>query len=386
MSNLKKIASTILSLTSKLVPVDQRLLLFETGLEKADDNPRAVYDYLLKTNEYNFKHKFVVSKETDTTGILPADVVYRNSLKFYWYMMRSKVWVRAQSLGSLVKKKDNQIYLQLWHGSEFKKEGYNIKNLPVEQRVQQGHTKEWDVFVATNERDIEYFRSAVGWYKGEAHALGLPRYDHLLTKEYLSKKAHVFETYKIPTTYQKYILYAPTFRDWELNESVDVISKGLNDVIAVMPKEYALLIRLHPLLLKQSKSLTLPENCFPVTHVNQITDLFLIADTIISDYSSIVYDYMLVNDSIVWYLYDKERYFAERGGVYYDYDTDLPGIVCETAAELKETLASLDSVETRRKMKEKHEKAMKIIHEHTDGEACKRVVALIARKTRVKSQ
>lgn len=386
MSNIKKIASKILSLTSKLVPVDQRLLLFETGLEKADDNPRAVYDYLLKTNEYNFKRKFVISKKTDTTGLLPEDIVYRNSLKFYWYMMRSKVWVRAQSLGSLVKKKDNQIYLQLWHGSALKKEGYNIKNLPVNQRVQQEHTKEWDIFVAISERDIEYFRSAVGWYKGDAYALGLPRYDHLLSKEYLLNKESVFEKYNIPKTYKKYILYAPTFRDWELKESVDVISKGLNDVISVMPKEYALLIRMHPLLLEQSKSLSLPENCFPVTHINRITDLFLIADTIISDYSSIVYDYMLVNDSIVWYLYDKERYFSDRGGVCYDYDTELPGIACETAEDLKEILASLDSKKTREEMKRKHEKAMKIIHEHTDGKACKRVVELIARETRVKSK
>lgn len=388
MLKLKEVVSSILSFVSKMVPVDSHLLLFETGLDKADDNPRAVYDYLLKNNPYNFKHKFVVTKETDITGIDPNDIVYRRTVKFYWFMMRSKVWVRAQSLGALVKKKNNQIYLQLWHGTELKKECYNIHDTPIEERIQKSHTKEWDLFVATNERDVELFKTSVGWFDGEFEVLGLPRYDNLFSKNTVdsNEKKNILKKYRIPTTYKKYILYAPTYRDWEMNQGNDVVSIGLNDVISVIPKDYALLIRLHPLLLEQSKSLTFPENCFPVTHVNKISDLFFIADTLITDYSSVVYDYMLVSKSIIWYLYDKERYFNERGGVYYDYETELPGYVCDKIEELKKAIDSLDSFEMRALMDKKHKASMEIIHKYTDGNASSRVVELIASKTGVKSE
>ena len=104
------------------------------------------------------------------------------------------------------------------------------------------------------------------------------------------------------------------------------------------------------------------------------------------DNPRVIYNYILVSKSNIWYSYDKEGYFNERGGEYYGCETELSEYVCDKLEELKKAIDSLDSFEMRALMDKKHKASMESIHKYTDGNASSRVVELIANKTGVKSE
>ena len=168
------------------------------------------------------------------------------------------------------------------------------------------------------------------------------------------------------------ILYAPTFREADLEqEKVDLNIESLKVL-----KDYNILLRLHPLirnkidenLYKKNKNFI---NC---CHYPDISDILCITDILISDYSSIIYEFSILEKPIIFYAYDLEDYKKERG-FYIEYPEDLPGKTVYNEKELLTTLLNIkkESKEYNKKLKQFNKKFNYL----NDGKVCERFTKLL---------
>jgi len=151
-------------------------------------------------------------------------------------------------------------------------------------------------------------------------------------KEKILKKLNLLNNKK------KIILYAPTFRDDDLNKDIKEIKLPIEQLEKL--EDYVILIRLHPLMNNKISKLKLPHNFINVGNYPNIQDLFLIADILITDYSSIIFPFSLLNKSIVLYPYDIENYIKLRGGFDLDYEK-LPFPICYKEDDLLITIKNI---------------------------------------------
>jgi CDP-glycerol glycerophosphotransferase (TagB/SpsB family)/GT2 family glycosyltransferase len=323
----KKIENAI-----KKFPVKSNWVFFESHMGKQySDSPKYIYEELLKNNT---KFKYIWSFEKPDTVVLPKNTikVKKNSLKHFYYLNRSKYWVDNQGMAHLTTKKSNQVYLQTWHGTPLKKMGYDQKVLPNEKEFKKlsVQTKAWNYFISPNRYSTDIFKRSFR-YSGKIVETGYPRNDILVNQpvEIINKvKSH----YQISTN-KRVVLFAPTFRDWDKNS----FQKTYND-IQLLSKQTDentyVLLRLHYLLSDKLKQLPLPKNVIDASDYQDIQELYLISDMLITDYSSVMFDYALLQRPIIFYCYDLEEYVTKRG-LYLDYNK-LPGPICKTMNDVIE--------------------------------------------------
>ena len=138
-------------------------------------------------------------------------------------------------------------------------------------------------------------------------------------------------------------------------------------------KDYVVLVRLHPLIENKIDKSLFSDNFINVCSYPDVTDLLLISDLLISDYSNVIYEYSLLNRPIILYAYDLESYEKERG-FYIDYNS-LPGIIVKDEKSLYETLRQEKYLDE--KYKTKLNKFNDKYNKNNDGTVTKRIVDLI---------
>lgn len=366
---MKKILCFILNNFFGLFKI-QNKIVFETGRGMVDGNPKAVYDYLVENNIDKFRLIWLVEKNTDVSFVREGDYVYYKTLKNYYHLATAKYWIRSQSVGSLIKKRKGQVYLQLWHGNgAMKKMGYDIAN--NKERPELEHVKEWDYYIANDQLDAGKIVSSTG-YNGKIEILGMACLDKTLKLSIApSFKQMILEKVRISKKDEKkkIFLYAPTFRDFDLEK--DVIDVPIKKLASLKDKIF--LVRLHPLVRKKI-NLTLfdNKNIINVCDYPDVSDLLAICDVLITDYSSIFFQFSPLNRPIVFYSYDFEKYVELRGGFYLDYKNDLPGPICYQEKELVKIIDNIDEVH--KKYMDKQDDFNKKYNYWADGYSSKRFV------------
>ena len=366
---MKSFISKILNTFLRLFKI-QNKIVFESGRGLVDGNPKAVYEYFLKINQNKYRLMWLVEKGTDVSMLRKDDFCYYHTIRGYYHLATAKYWIRSQSMGSIVKKRPNQIYIQLWHGNgSFKYMGYDITNEEV--RPQMEHTLEWDYYIAHSLLDVSHIKSSTGYNK-KFDVLGMSCIDTTLSlakdnkfKEELLNKLGLTDKVKN----KKIILYAPTFRDFDLNKKViDVPISKLSKL-----DDYIIMIRLHPLVRKKvNQKIFDNSNIINVCDYPDAGELLVISDILITDYSGIFYEFSPLNRPIIFYPYDYKKYCKLRGGFYLDYQKDLPGPICYKEDELIDTLTNLDDVYKKYKKKQMAFNAEE--NKYADGKAAMRFV------------
>jgi CDP-glycerol glycerophosphotransferase len=219
--------------------------------------------------------------------------------------------------------------------------------------------------------DAKHIKSAIGYNK-KIEILGMACFDSTLklANDFKFKK-DLFEKLGVKDKQRnkKIVFYAPTFRDFDLKKGIiDLPIKKMSEL-----KDCIVLVRLHPLVKEKIDcSIFENDNLINVCNYPDSSDLLAICDVLITDYSSIFYQYSPLNKPIVFYPYDFDAYKELRGGFYLDYKNDLPGPICYTEEELVNTLENIDEIHM------KYEKKQKKFNEKynylADGNASKRFV------------
>lgn len=338
MFKIKKIFIEIFNYFFSVFKVKNNKIIFQSSPDKIDGNPYALYKYIKDNCPDDFEVRWLVTKKTDISLIEKKECTYSRTFRYFYDLATAKYWVRSHFTGSILRKKQNQIYLQLWHGwGNFKKCGYDIKNdIPLDERIPSPNMRECDCYLAAEKYIASAMKSSIG-YNRPIEEFGMGRTDYLvnLTKEDIEK---IKNKYKLPKG-KKIVLYAPTFRDENMDNSdyeLPIMSLGnLNDIVV--------LVSMHPMVAKKIKLDKLPHNFYDYSSID-IIELLILSDCLITDYSSSIFDYSILEKPMIFYMYDVEEYLKTRG-FYLDYEKDLPGPIVKDENSLLNVVKNLDEVE-----------------------------------------
>ena len=367
---MKKIIGFLIQIIFSVFSIQQNKLLFETCNGEVKDHLKALYDYLNEHNIYKYKVKWVITKGNDVSQINKSEIVYRRTLSYYYHLLTSKYWLRTHSVSNIVKKRKEQIYIQLWHSpGAIKKEGYDMEGIENTGETI-FHAKEWDFFIATDEVNQAYIKSATN-IKIPRILLGSCRSDVIVNAD--EQRYHNIRNEMRVLPNEKLVLYAPTFRekDFEL-DNIELKVKELCQTDGIR-----VILRLHPevktkINISEYDSSVIDGNKFP-----DIVDLYHVADIMVTDYSSVCIEFALLNKPILYYMYDLDDYQIERG-FYYNYLEHLAGPIIKTEIELIDAILNIEQVS--KQYEKQYEEYNKRYNQYNDGHVCERFVQMLQQR------
>jgi CDP-glycerol glycerophosphotransferase len=334
-----------------LLPTKKNVIIFESFLGKQySDNPRALYEYLiLNSNSYEMYWSF------DKDNIKKfqnkkLNMLKRFSFKWLFLVPRAKYWITNSRLPLWIPKPKHTTYIQTWHGTPLKKLGVDIEEVKMPNTTTENYRKnfvyeanKWDYLVSPNNYSTEIFKKAFV-YNGKIIESGYPRNDFLTTNNKIDTINSIKRNLKLPEN-KKIILYAPTWRDneyhtkgkykFDLNFDLKKFEEELSD-------EYIIILRLH-YLVSENLNLDGYENfIFDYSNYEDIRDLYLISDILMTDYSSVFFDFSILNRPIIFYTYDLDNYKNELRGFYFDFEKSAPGPICKTSDEVLNNIKKLN--------------------------------------------
>lgn len=176
---MKKIITKFINIFFNLFRVNKNKILFECGRGMVDGSPRAIYNYI-KNNNMNYKLVWIVNNNTDPSNLKGAKYYYPHSFGALYSRATAKYWIKSESIGSIIKKRRNQIYIQTFHGhGAMKKMGYDVTK--EKNRVPLEHTKEWDYLLTNDPLDQKILLSSTG-YNNKTLMIGTPLTDYIYEK------------------------------------------------------------------------------------------------------------------------------------------------------------------------------------------------------------
>ncbi len=323
--------------------------------DKLNGDFKEIYDELMQYDNIEIKLNLIKFKQN-----LWGDFLYfLNCIKQLFLINTSKVVIINDNnyIVSHFKKKDVKV-IQIWHAcGAVKKFGNEISR--------QYKIANYDYVLATSKAWQYIYARSFGVHPDDVLPLGLPRTDGLFNQEHVNQmKTEMLEKY--PHLKDKYIvLYAPTFRG-NIIKGLKYEEINLVNVISSLPSDYVLLYKMHPLL----GDLDMGHHD-RLLNMNQesLNALLCVSDCLISDYSSIVFDYSILNKKMVFYLSDLEDYQSTIG--LNVLPEDLPGAVCSKEEALIDELMKQDYDQVRiQNFKDKY-------FYYQDGKNAKRIAAFI---------
>ncbi len=376
---------------SNAYQIDDHMVIFETFMGRQyGDNPRAIYEYMLSDPAFSdFRYVWVLNdpeKVSQFPKLQEARIVGLRSKGYYECYAQAKYVITNSNLDYGIMKRNGQVFLQTWHGTPLKKlrcdieaqEGNALNSLDEIRSKNNLDVVRYDYFIAPSPFAAEKFASAfrltaLGMEKILIET-GYPRNDLL----YHFDDAFVREqkqTLGIPED-KKVILYAPTFRDnqhngagyvYDLALDFDRLQKELGD-------EYVVLLRVHYFVARQFDFDQAKGFVFDVSTLDDITPLYTISDLLITDYSSVFFDYANLKRPMIFYMYDRKEYANDIRGFYIDLK-ELPGPIVETEDELIRAIYEAESSMSR--YQQKYEAFHNKYNPLDDGDASRRVTEIM---------
>ncbi len=320
-------------------------------------SPKAVYEYMLKDDRF-LDYQFIwIFKNPDEYKTLEKNrntkIVMHGSKECEQYLHKAKYWIfNFRAVDQWIPNK-KQIYIQCWHGTPLKRLGYDItksnnvmNSISEIQSKYKTDTARFKYILSCCKFVSEKFTSAWQLEKfGKKDAvleIGYPRNDFL---NYYDKKDvyHIKEKLGLNNIDKKIILYAPTWRDNQHDFKNGYVYKSQVDFDYLMDnlkEDYIILFRAHYLVADNFNFEKYSGFMYDVSNYDEINDLYIISDLLITDYSSVFFDYGLLKRPILFYMYDMEEYRDELRGFYIDID-ELPGPVVKSEKELVDNLNSI---------------------------------------------
>jgi CDP-ribitol ribitolphosphotransferase len=260
-------------------------------------------------------------------------------------------------------------FVQLWHGAgAFKRFGLSTeKDEDVIRTVQKANERITHLFV-TSKHVIPYYREAFAVPEERIYATGIPATD--LYFDDIQKKERMRKFYeKYPKLFgQKILLYAPTFRRTQ-EENREIMKQfDVEKIHSVLGDDWSVLIKFHPKF--PMENIAEDTFCYNMTNYNDISDLYLVADLLVTDYSSTIVEYVLLNKPVLLFAYDLPLY--DRG-FYFDYEDMMPGDVAHDREELFEFLQKdKDNLAKRQSF-------VNFEYDNVSGGACGRIMDILSR-------
>ena len=373
------------------VKTDEKLFLFSSfeGHNFAD-SPKAIYEYLKNSKEFKdckfiwcFEHpeNYKFLEENEQTR-----VVKQNSKECEKCYKAAKYWILNHRVAVHRHPKKNQVFVQCWHGTPLKKLGFDIDSgdnvINTQKELCEKYltdAKKYSYMLSPSPFATEKFISSFNLKSiGKENCIieeGYPRNDFLFKFTEQDASA-IKEKLGIPEN-KKIILYAPTWRDnqhqtgvgytYKIEVDFDMLKKELGE-------DYVILFRAHYFVSNSFDFEKYSGFVFDVSKIDDINELYIISNILITDYSSVFFDFANLKRPIIFFMYDIEQYENELRGFYIDLK-ELPGKIIKTESELIEEIRNSDNFE----YNETYQKFNKKFNLLDDANASKRVVDIITK-------
>ena len=357
---------------------NNKVSLIIINKDKFRGNLRYIYNELNIRNkhlEYNIisRDEYSISGVNSVSGVLRKIFVllrlflvksYRLAVSRYIFLNDNFLPMAYMNLS-----KESDV-VQVWHGpGAFKKFGLSSVTDPDLINLEKRISEKLDYVVVSSKNVAPFYEEAFGVSEEKVLPLGIPRTDYYFRENNLEELRNKFENLHPEAKNKKIVLYAPTFRENSAydgrilqNFDIDLFNQELGD-------RYILAVRLHPRI--NSADLLDDYNLIDVTDYKDEKELLLLADILITDYSSIMVEYSLLYKPIIFYPYDYKYYSHIERGFYFDYKKSVPGPVTCYMEKLIDIIKN-DDFDLN-----KIEKFIELQFDYLDGNSTKRIVDYI---------
>lgn len=312
------------------------------------DNMQCVYDELEKQGGY----KFVFCLAPDLTGNKVRDMfnLYFGFMRFCKYYARCGTLILTDSYlpAFACKPRKDTTVIQLWHAcGAFKKWGYStadnswgadkktLKRYPLHNC--------YSKVCVSSKSVIPFYAQAFNCDESIIEAVGVPRTDVYFDSDFKSTARQKLEN-KIPNINErKIILYAPTFRGANVKSAYTDIQMDYELLKSALGDRYVIINKFHPFV-KNGKKIddSYADFVFSSPDDMDISTLLCASDIVISDYSSLIFEYSLLSRPMIFFAYDLEEYDKERS-FYYPYRDFVPGDIAQNTQELIDAIVKTEN-------------------------------------------
>lgn len=381
------------------VTPDEKTVVFNSFNGKTYGcSPKAVYEYMISHEEFSDwqfiwafknakKHKFL-EENPNTRVVKQTARVYERKLA------QAKYWITNYRVPDHVWPKPEQVYVQCWHGTPLKRLGYDLEtsenaidSIDDIRGKYDMDAKKFTYILSPSRFASEKFISAWNLKENKMEdkvmEVGYPRNDLLLN--YKPEDIQKIKEYIGIPEGKKVVLYAPTWRDnqheagvgftYDLNVDFERLRRELGE-------EYVILFRVHYLVASHFSFDDFEGFIYNVSNYDDINHLYMIADLLITDYSSVFFDYGILKKPMLFYMYDLDDYKDSIRGFYFGIDK-LPGRIITEEEDLPDAIRdSINNFVYDDKYKEFNE----IFSHMEDGQASARFVATVFPEVKVTSE
>ena len=365
-----RVMSFCMNVLKLFIKTDDKLILFNSFAgRKYDDSPKAIFEEMRKDPRFKGYRLVWAFHQPEKFQVDGAEKIKTDGMHYFRTALAARVWVTNSSVErGLHFKGKNTFYLNTWHGSPIKKMGSDIA--ADNQSFGTKSENLVDIMNTQSYFEADIFSRCFGIPRDHFIEVGLPRNDALANytteeREQIRRKLGLQDGKKV-------ILYCPTFREYEKDENLGVVlvpPMNLKKWEAELGDKYVLLFRAH---YEVSKVMEVQENEFVrnVTDYPALNDLMIASDILISDYSSIFFDYAIMDKVMLHFTYDFDKY-EEKRGMYFDIRDYLSGADSEDSI-----IAVLRNIDTRKEI----DKTVAFRNKYMNfyGEASKKTVDCIA--------
>lgn len=384
--NKSLLLKDILGLTDKIVP--KRSIILFNSYPAYSDNSRVLYEYILKNRpDITKKYKIIwgqekgdaIPKELSHCSIETID---KKSLKGIYTFLSAKYVFSTHGYFPGVKSGNGQVQVNLWHGC-----GY--KSITDADRIYRG-----DINTVTGSIYVPIHEKVFDMKQGTVYPTGLPRNDLLFTDREVMPKLGINKK-----KYKKIYIWMPTYRKAnEGHKEVDgkadafTISTMTHDELDLLNKtlkslDVLLIVKPHPMDAKAFSNVSGFSNIETITNAEfknvgvQLYELMAETAALISDYSSVVIDYLMLQKPVVMVMSDIHEYENSRGFVFENIKDYLPGPIITNTKSLIDYFMESDLIDEQ--WTEKRNYLSRIFHDNLDGNSCERVCDLIFGKASI---
>jgi CDP-glycerol glycerophosphotransferase len=366
-----------------ILPVNKNVIIFESNLGRNyTGNPKAIYEEMVRQGlDKKYRCYFVLE---DTKVQIPgaAKKVKRNRIRYFFLFAISGIWVCDTRLPKYIIKRPQCTYIQTWHGTPLKKLALDMDSVYMagENGIDNykknfyNNAQTWDYLISQNHFSTDIFRRAFAFDK-KMLEIGYPRNDVLFEKNNSKDIIELKKQLELPLD-KKIILYAPTWRDnefygkgkYRFNPPLD-----FNRLRAELGDDTIMIVKYHYLVMDQIDWTPYKGFIYSCDLSYDISALYLVADMMITDYSSVMFDYSLLKRPMLFYCYDLEEYKDTLRGFYFDFLAEAPGPVVLTTEELIDSILQYDASA----FVEKQEAFYQKYNHADDGRASQKIIELI---------
>ncbi|MBO0774936.1 MAG: CDP-glycerol glycerophosphotransferase family protein, partial [Actinobacteria bacterium] len=346
--NRRVLRKALYPLRSKL-PLRDAVLFVSWNGKQCTDNPRGIAEELRRRGD-DREHIWVVN---DYCAAVPAGgtAVLSGTEEYFEALARCRYVIANDDMPTYFRKREGQIYLQTWHGTPLKRIGFDIgkpqfaSGTAYFDRLRDDVAK-WDLLLSQNPFSTPILRRAFR-FGGEICEYGYPRNDILARGG--APAGEIRQRLGIPAG-KRVVLYAPTWRDNQYYASGRYrfdLRLDLERAWQVLGPDHVILVRGHHHLASDVRSGSRPGFARNVTGYPDIGELFLITDVLITDYSSVMFDFAVTGRPMLFFTYDLAQYRDQLRGFCFDLEAEAPGPLLETSEEVLAAVAGTGPVASR---------------------------------------